>query len=598
MKKKTARWLRDAYFDFFKKRGHRIIPSVSLVPEGDASALFISAGMHPLVPYLMGEPHPLGKRLASVQECVRTQDIELVGDSFHHTWFEMLGNWSLGDYFKEKAIGWSYEFLTKVLQFSAKKIAVTCFAGDKSVPRDTASAKVWRQLGIPEERIFFLPRKDNWWGPVSQTGPCGPDSEMFIDTGKAKCSPGCRPGCGCGKYIEIWNNVFMEFEKRADGKFYPLKQKNVDTGMGVERTVRLLLGLEDDYLTPIWQPIIKTISELAQKPYKGDWRRPMRIIADHLRAAVFIIADGIVPGNKEQSYVLRRLIRRSVRQGESLGLSVGFSRQVGAAVIANRDNYAGEYPELDNLEVILSVLEDEEQRFRRTLQRGLRELEKAAQKLIDAKKTMMSGKEAFFLYETFGFPLELIAEELGKSHLKIDEKEFEEEKGKHQQISRRAAKGRFKSGLADNDSRSIAYHTATHLLQAALRQILGSHVHQMGSNITPERLRFDFAHPRPLTALEIKKAEELVNQQIEAGHNVERLVMPFNESRKMGALAFFRDRYPEKVSVYKIGDFSLEVCRGPHVKNTTELVKLGRLVIVKQESCGAGCRRIYARFEK
>jgi len=598
MKKATARWLRDVYFNFFKKRGHQVVPAAPLVPEGDSSALFISAGMHPLVPYLMGEPHPLGKRLVSIQECVRTRDIELVGDGFHHTWFEMLGNWSLGDYFKKEAIDWSFEFLTKILGFKPDKLSVTCFAGDKMAPRDEVSARAWRKLGIPSERIHFLSRKDNWWGPVSQTGPCGPDTEMFIDTGKPKCSPECQPGCGCGKYIEVWNNVFMEFEKLADGSYKPLRQKNVDTGMGVERTLRLILKLDDDYLTPIWQPIIKAVAGLAHKQYQGEWQRPMRIIADHLRAAVFILADGIQPGNKEQGYILRRLIRRSVRQGELLGLPAGFSGEIGAAVIANRGNYAGEYPELANKKMIISGLVDEEQRFRLTLRRGLRELEKMARKLADGKSRIMAGKDAFYLYETFGFPPELIGEELERFKLKVDLEGFGRERKKHQQISRQAAKGHFKSGLADSDPQSVAYHTATHLLQAALRRILGDRVRQMGSNITQERLRFDFSYSRPLAAAEIEKIENLVNQQIAAKLPVERLMMPFSKSQKMGALAFFRDRYPEKVSVYKIGNFSIEVCRGPHVSNTGELARFGKFHIKKQESCGMGCRRIYAQFEK
>ncbi len=534
----------------------------------------------------------------SVQECVRTVDIEAVGDSFHHTWFEMLGNWSLGDYFKKEAISWSYEFLTKVLRFPAAKLAVTCFAGDKTAPRDEESARVWRQLGIPASKIFFLPRKDNWWGPVSKTGPCGPDSEMFIDTGKPKCSPRCRPGCSCGKYIEIWNDVFMEFEKKADGHYYPLKQKNVDTGMGVERSVRLLLKLDDDYLTPIWRPIISKIEELAGQEYRGQRRRPMRIIADHLRAAVFIIADGVEPGNKEQGYVVRRLLRRSIRQGEFLGLKAGFSQEVAAAVIANKNNYAGEYPELAAREKILALIAAEEKRFRQTLRRGLKEIRRLIEQLKVKGEKRLAGHQAFWLYETFGFPPEMIAEELNNAQLDFDRQEFEKERERHRRASQQTARGRFKSGLADNDPVSVAYHTATHLLQAALRQLFGPEIHQLGSNITSQRLRFDFPFSRPLRPEEIRRLEALIAQQIEADLPVKRLEMSFADSQKMGALAFFRDRYPERVSVYKIGNFSLEVCRGPHVKHLAELKRWGRLLVFKQESCGSGCRRLYLRFEK
>ena len=598
MKKKiTARWLRDEYFAFFKEKEHRVIPNSPLIPQDDSSALFTSAGMHPLVPYLLGEPHPLGRRLVGIQKCLRTGDIEKVGDGFHHTFFEMLGNWSLGDYWKKETVSWSWQFLTKNLGFSAEKISVTCFAGDKEVKKDKETAGYWEKVGIPQERIFFLGREDNWWGPVGKTGPCGPDTEMFVDTGAPSCSSSCQPGCSCGKYIEVWNNVFMEYLRDEKGHYLPLKQKNVDTGMGVERVVALLLGKkDDDYQTPIFSPLIEKIAEISGKSYQGEWRRPMRIIADHLRAAVFIVNEGIVPGNKEHGYVLRRLIRRSIREGKQLGMDSFWVKAVAEEVIANIDNYGDDYQELRKEKTrIVAVLEEEERKFRRTLDRGLKELEKLFSSLEKSQEKKVSGKDAFYLYETFGFPLELVKEEAQKRGFVVDEKDFLREKEKHQRVSQTAAKGRFKSGLATRSPQIIKYHTATHLLQAALRKILGKHVQQAGSNITEERLRFDFTHPSPLTPEQIKAVEDLVNQKIAANLPVKMEVMSFEESQKRGALAFFKGRYPPQVKVYFIGDFSCEVCAGPHVKATGQL---GKFRIIKEESCGSGKRRIYAVLEK
>jgi len=592
MKRLTAKKLRDLYFDFFVKKGHRIIPSAPLIPEGDSSTLFISAGMHPLVPYFLGEPHPSGKRLVNVQECLRTVDIEATGNEFHHTWFEMLGNWSLGDYFKKESINWSLEFLTQVLGIDKDRLSVTCFAGDKDAPKDEVSARVWRRLGIPSGRVHFLPKKDNWWGPVGKTGPCGPDTEMFVDLGGKPCCSSCRPGCSCGKYCEIWNNVFIEFNKNASGKYLPLKQRNVDTGMGVERTLAVINGAADNYQTSVWQSVVRTIEKISGKGYeKEENRRPIRIIADHLRAAVFAIADGVRPGNKEQSYVLRRLVRRSIRQGKLLGIEQDFVARVAEAVLANQDNFAGDYPELnENKKEILSCLAEEEEKFRRTLNRGLKEFVRIASRSV--KSGVFSGDKAFYLYETFGFPYELIEEEAREKGLKMDKNGFSKRQKEHREKSRQSAEKRFKGGLGDTSARSIAHHTATHLLHQALRQVLGDRVSQVGSAITEEKLRFDFTHPKALTEEEIGKVEKIINKIIGENLLVEMTVVSYKESRKQGALSFFKNRYPEKVKVYSIGNFSKEVCGGPHVKSTGEL---GKFSILKQESCGSGKRRIYAR---
>lgn len=579
----TAKELRKKYIDFFVKRGHKRIPSASLVPENDPTALFISAGMHPLVPYLVGEPHPLGKRLVSYQKCLRTGDIEEVGDTTHHTFFEMLGNWSLGDYFKKEAIYWSYEFLTKELALDPKRLSVSVFAGDEDAPRDEESYKIWRSLDIPKERIYFFPKENNWWGPVGETGPCGPDTEMFYDTGKKPCGPDCRPEDGCGKYFEIWNDVFMEFNRTKDGQYEPLKQKNVDTGMGVERTVAILQGKDDNYQTELFTPIIKVIEELSEKNYaqKGV-RRSMRIIADHLRGATFAIADGVIPSNKDRGYIIRRLIRRSVVQ--MMQLNIVPLKLVPAICGQIIDLYKDLYFVDKNSYEIHLIIGTEVDKFLPKLHR--------ASKLLQTKQ--LSGKLLFDLFQTHGLPFEVaqdLLEQWGKKIDKEIKEEYEKEFEKHQRLSRKGAEKKFAGGLADHSEETTKLHTATHLLHQALREILGVHVKQAGSNITPKRLRFDFSHSKKLTEEEIKKVEKLVNEKIDQNLKVSWRIMTPEEAKKEGALAFFEKKYEEKVKVYSIDDWSKEICGGPHVDFTGVL---GKFKILKEESAGAGSRRIYA----
>jgi len=553
------------YIEFFKSKNHKIIPNVSLIPENDPTALFISAGMHPLVPFLLGQPHPSGKRLCSVQKCVRTTDIEKVGDNCHHTFIEMLGNWSLGDYWKKQAIELSFEFLTKALKIPKEKITVTCFKGDKDAPKDNESAEIWKSLGI--KKIKFLGKKDNWWGPVGKTGPCGPCTEMFVND------------------IEIWNDVFMQYNKTPQGKYSPLKQKNVDTGMGVERTVAILNGLTDDYLTNNFKPIITEIEKLSKKKYgkNEETTKAMRIIADHIKASVFIIADEIIPGNIEQGYVLRRLIRRAIRYGNKLSMR-NFITQIAEPVFQIYDDYV----KLEkNKKKILDELKKEEEKFLKTLEKGLNRF-----KRFTSKKKVLSGKDAFLLYQSFGFPIELIEEECKKQKIKFSIKDFEEACKKHQELSRTATKGRFKSGLADHSELTTKLHTAAHLLLTALRIVLkDKNIIQKGSNITPERLRLDFSFQRKLTEKELKDVEDLVNAQIQKSCEVTKKEMSPQEAKKSGAVGSFDEKYGDKVSVYSIGNFSKEICAGPHVKNTKEL---GKFKISKQESVGAGARRIKA----
>jgi len=592
-----ARDLKEKFINFFVSQNHIEIPSSNLIPENDPTTLFISAGMQQLIPYFTGDPHPLGKRITDVQKCVRTGDIDEVGDSFHHTFFEMLGNWSLGDYFKTEMISWSFEFLTKELDIDPKNLFVTCFAGNKNAPKDEVSASVWESLGIPKDRIIFL--EDNWWGPAGLTGPCGPDSEMFIDIAPELPKVDFKTGDKQGRYLEIWNDVFLNYNKTKDGKFEKLIQDNVDTGMGVERTIAVLNKLTDNYMSDIWQPIIKKIEQLSNISYVETLRatslqqstKSIRIIADHIRSAVFIIADGVEPSNKEAGYVLRRLIRRSIRQGKLLGIETNFISQIADTVLDNQDNYAGIYPELnENRDKIISILEAEENKFRKTLNRGLNEINK----LIERKHDV-SCQEAFTLYESFGFPIEMIQEELKKNNLSLDIDGFEQCKLDHQKKSQTLSAGKFKSGLADNSEIITKYHTATHLLHTALRKVLGDHVQQSGSNITSERLRFDFSHNEKLTEEQLKKVTDLINQQIKLNLPVFKEIMPFVEAQKQGAIAFFGNKYPEVVSVYTVGDqndcFSKEVCTGPHVGNTGDL---GVFEITKEESAGSGKRRIYA----
>ena len=615
MKNLTADELRDAYLKFFESKGHRIIPGASVIPENDPTVLFTTAGMHPLVPYLMGAmEHPAGTRLTDVQKCVRTGDIDEVGDAAHLTFFEMLGNWSLNDYFKKEAISWSYEFLMDHLGFSPEQLNVTVFRGegkegeDGYIPADEEAVEIWKGLGIPEERIFRLPREDNWWGPAGTTGPCGPDTEMFIDTGKGKCGPDCRPGCHCGKYIEIWNDVFMQYMKNEEGKFVPLGRHNVDTGMGVERTVCMLSGAPTVYDTEIFAPIMAKIDELrssgqetgdssqgsgASGQLSGeDVLRARRIIADHMRTATFILCDpkgGVKPGNIGANYVLRRLIRRAVRYARMLGIGEGFTVKL-AEVIC--DKYSHVYPELKaNLEQCRIDLEAEEKRFNATLDKGEAMYRKVAEQLKLHNQTQISGKTAFKLYDTFGFPLEMTVEMATKDGLTVDKEGFDEANRKHQELSRTTSAGSFKAGLQDNSEVVTRMHTATHLLHAALHKVLGPTANQKGSNITAERLRFDFTWPEPMTAEQKAEVERLVNEWIQKGIDVTKKMTTVEEAKAEGAMALFGAKYGDQVSLYTIGDVSKEICCGPHVGNTKEL---GSFKILKEQSSSAGVRRIKA----
>ncbi len=577
------------YLDFFKSKGHKEIPSASLVPANDPTVLFTTAGMHPLVPHLLGQKHPLGKRLVNVQKCIRTTDIDEVGDKVHHTFFEMLGNWSLGDYWKKDAINYTFEFHNKVLDIPLKKYAISCFTGDNDAPRDTESAAIWESLGIKKERIAFLPKADNWWGPAGNTGPCGPDTEQFYWSGKQEAPKKFDPEDN--KWVEIGNDVLMQYVKDTNGVFKEAKQKNVDFGGGVERTVAVLNGLEDNYMADMWKPIIGKIEKISGKKYKGN-ERTMRIVADHVKASVFIISDGVVPANTGRGYVLRRLIRRAIRYGRKLGLE-NFIIKIAEPVF----QIYGDYKELGkNKQHILKTLEQEEEKFGETLESGLKKFNK----MIKGKKSL-SGKDAFLLYQSYGFPIEIIQDIAKEKKIKIDMKDFERELEKHQELSRTASSGVFKSGLADNSEQVRKLHTATHLLNEALRKVLGKDVRQKGSNITAERLRFDFNFPRKLTPEEIKKIEALVNEKIKSGLRVVREEMPLKKALASGAQSEFGAKYPEMVSVYTIEDtsdskgwFSKEICTGPHVSNTKEI---GKFKITKEESSSAGVRRIKAVVE-
>jgi len=562
---KTRKQLIKAYIDFFKSKNHKKIPNASLIPENDPTVLFTTAGMHPLVPFLLGQKHPLGKRLCNVQKCIRTQDIEAVGDTSHLTFFEMLGNWSLGDYFKKEAIEMSYEFLTKILKIPKEKISVTCFKGDKDAPKDEESAKIWLSLGIPKEKIKFLGKEDNWWGPAGKTGPCGPDTEMFVNG------------------IEIWNDVFMQYNKDETG-YHELKQKNVDTGMGVERTLAILNNKNSVYETEPFKKIIEKIEKLSGKKYSTSAKetRAMRIIADHIKSACMILNEKITPSNVEQGYVLRRLIRRAIRHARKLNIKD--ITPIADPVFEIYDDY-----NLDK-KFIKKEIEKEQEKFLKTLEQGL----KIFEKLTKNSKTL-SGKNAFLLYQSYGFPLEMTQELAKEKKINVDIKGFEKEQKKHQQLSRTATEGKFKSGLADHSESTTKLHTATHLLNEALRQVLKKpDLHQKGSNITPERLRFDFNFDRKLTPEELKKVEELVNKKIQEALPVKKQEMTLEQAKKISAQGIFEAKYGEKVSVYSIGNFSREICAGPHVKNTKEL---GKFKIIKEESSSAGVRRIKAVLE-
>lgn len=593
MKKLGSDELRELYLEFFKSKGHAVIKSASLIPENDPTVLFTTAGMHPLVPYLMGEKHPAGTRLTNVQKCVRTGDIEEVGDASHCTFFEMLGNWSLGDYFKKEAISWSYEFLTdeKWLGIEPEKLYFTCFEGDEYAPKDTESYEIWRSLGVAEDHIFFLPRKYNWWGPAGQTGPCGPDTEMFIDTGKPACSDVCDPSCDCGKFLEIWNDVFMQFNKQEDGSYSPLEQKNVDTGMGLDRTITILQGKDSVYETDVFAPIISKIEDLCGVNYntaEGEVRRAFRIVADHVRCATFMIGDerGITPSNVDQGYVLRRLLRRAIRFAGKLGIEEGNLSKIAQVVI---DRYSHAYEELKtNNERIINEIEEEEARFQKTITQGLKEFEKVVEKL---QGDTIDGKSAFRLYDTFGFPIEFTLELAAERNLKVDEQGFELAFKHHQELSQAGAKQRFSGGLADTSEQTARLHTATHLLHAALRNILDESISQKGSNITAERLRFDFNFPRKVEREELDKIEAFVNEAIEAGVDVTMQEMSVEQAKQEGAIGVFDDKYGDLVKVYSIDGYSKEICGGPHAKNTAEL---GHFKIKKEQSSSSGVRRIKA----
>lgn len=593
MKKMTSGELRSMWLNFFKSKGHAVIPSASVIPENDPTVLFTTAGMHPLVPYLLGSKHPAGTRLTDVQKCIRTGDIDEVGDASHLTFFEMLGNWSLGDYFKKEMIAWSWEFLTspEYLGLDKDKLAFTVFEGEGDIPRDDEAANYWMENGVKKENIYFLPREHNWWGPAGQTGPCGPDTEMFIIKDQPPCGPDCSPACSCGRFLEIWNDVFMQYNKTADGQYVPMAKKNVDTGMGLERTVCTLNGCKTVYETDAFTNIIAKISELSGKHYDDDeaTTKAFRIVADHLRTSTFIMGDprGVSPSNVDQGYVLRRLIRRAVRFGMELGMPEGFTAEIGKVVI---NQYAEVYPELkQNENFVLEQFKLEETRFARTLRQGEREFEKAVSRMGENK--VIDGVVAFNLYATYGFPIEM-TRELAKEHgLTVDEAGFEKHFAEHQKSSHAGAEQRFKGGLADSSAQSARLHTATHLLHAALRRVLGDEVAQKGSNITPERLRFDFSFGRKVTKDELAQVEALVNEWIKADVPVVMTETTVEEAKKEGAIGLFESKYGERVRMYTMGEYSKEICGGPHASHTGELVSFK---ILKEESSSAGVRRIKA----
>ena len=597
MRNLSSRELRQLYLDFFRSKGHAVIPSASLIPENDPTVLFTTAGMHPLVPYLMGQKHPAGTRLTDVQKCVRTGDIDEVGDTSHCTFFEMLGNWSLGDYFKKESIAWSWEFLTdeKWLGIPKDKLSFTCFEGDADAPRDTVSHDRWVEMGVDPSHIVYLPKKHNWWGPAGLTGPCGPDTEIFYDTGRPACGPDCKAGCDCGKYLEIWNNVFMEYNKVGEGKFEPLAQKNVDTGMGLDRTIATLQGVESVFDTDAFSGIIELIGKLSHHSYKESEAtvKAFRIIADHIRCATFILGDqrGVTPSNVDQGYILRRLIRRSIRYAMQLNIPRYGLVDVAAAVI---DQYGDVYPELEeNREKVLSELKREENRFADTLKKGIKEFNKTAASAQDGK---IDGVSAFHLYDTYGFPIELTMELAQEKGITVDVDGFHAAFAEHQKKSQAGATQRFKSGLADHQEATTALHSATHLLHKALRVVLNDDtISQKGSNITAERLRFDFSFPRKLTPEELKAVEDLVNEQIGRKMPITCEEMTVAEAKAQGAIGLFESKYGERVKVYTMGDFSKEICGGPHAENTGDL---GHFVIKKEEASSSGVRRIKAVLEK
>ncbi len=583
--------IRDKYIKFFESKGHKQIPSAPVVPENDPSVLFNTAGMQPLVPYLMGEPHPYGTRLCDYQKCMRTNDLDEVGDVTHHTFFEMLGNWSLGDYFKEESIAWSFELLTKILNIPVERLAVTVFRGNDIVAADDESANIWRKMGISDKRIKFLGEDDNWWPNMELTGPCGPDTEIFYFRSEDEIPEEFDPEDD--RWVEIWNNVFMQYNHNEDGTFTELPKKNVDTGMGLERITAVLEGVNDNYTSSIWKDVIEKIESITGLNYEGN-EKAMRIIADHIRSAVFISADpsGIKPSNTDQGYILRRLIRRAIRYAKKLNIDINsnWEEEIANLIIEKYKKYYVEVGE--NAQVVRDVLKNEKVKFNRTLEKGLKEFEKIASKITDGK---MDKDNAFRLYDTFGFPIELTVELASEMNIKVDEEGFKEKFKAHQELSRAGAKEKFKGGLASTGETETMYHTATHLLNAALKVVLGNDVHQKGSNITEERMRFDFSCDHKLTDEEKQKVESLVNEWIDAGYEVTKQEMSKEDAINSGAECMFIEKYPDVVTVYKIGEVSAELCGGPHVENTS---KLSHIKIKKEEAVSAGVRRIKAVFVK
>ena len=579
--------IRTKYLKYFERHGHKIIPSSPLIPENDPSVLFTTAGMQPLVPYLLGEKHPEGNRIVDYQKCLRTNDIDEVGDNRHLTFFFFFLNWSLGDYFKKESIQMSFEFLTKELGIPVEKLSVTCFAGDEDAPRDEFTAKCWKEVGIPNERIYFYGKDDNWW-IAGEEGPCGPDTEMFYDTGKPACSENCQPSCDCGKYVEIWNNVFMEYFKSKDGTYTKLKQQNVDTGLGLERMTMLLQGKETPFDTEIFAPVMERLKELS----KVDIIESRRIVAEHLRASMMIIADGGRPSNIDRGYVLRKLIRRMARHLNKMQIELS---ELGNLIDLDINILKELYPELEqNKETIKQIIIEEKDKFMKTLTHGEKEFEKAIEKARQENKNVIDGQTIFKLYETYGFPPEITADLAKEQGFKIDNSEFEKLFKEHQEKSRMGSEQKFKGGLAEQNEKTIAYHTATHLLHKALQIVLGEHATQKGSNITTERLRFDFSHPEKMTKEQLQQVEDIVNEQIKRDLTVTCEEMTVEEAKKAGAMGLFENKYGDKVKVYTIGDFSKEICGGPHVTHTGEL---GHFKIKKEESSSAGVRRIKAVLE-
>lgn len=585
----TANELRRKYVDFFIERGHKEIASASLLPENDPTVLFTTAGMHPLVPYLLGERHPQGRRLTDIQKCVRTGDIDEVGDDTHLTFFEMLGNWSLGDYFKKEAISMSFDFLTQNLNIPIERLAVTVFEGDDLVSRDTESETIWREKGLDEGQIYYYGREDNWWGPAGQTGPCGPDTEIFYDMGKERCSDNCGPSCKCGKYVEIWNNVFMQYNKEVDGSFTELAQKNVDTGMGLERVLTIFNGKTNVYDTELFIPVMNGINEILKNLHTEMPVKDKRIICEHIRAVSFILGDPqkINPSNTEQGYILRRLIRRMIRLFKKAGINENLLCDLAGVIIAQ---YKDIYLELgENEEFIIEQLQKEYEIFTKTLDTGLKKAERYLGNI--GKHGILSGELAFKLYETYGFPIEFTVELAKEKNYTVDMETFQNKFSDHQNKSRQGAGDKFRGGLSDNSTQPTRLHTATHLLNGALRRVLGDGIYQKGSNITPERLRFDFSFDRKVTTDELEEITRIVNEAIEKKIDVTLEEMTVNEAHQAGAIGVFNSKYKERVKVYTIKGYSSEICGGPHAKNTSEL---GFFKIIKEEASSAGVRRIKA----